>query len=68
MLVPSAFLSLSLFAFAFAFAFVALPSDFLSCLVGIVMSVKALGSDYYPYAEALKERADIDYAKLASLG
>ncbi len=43
----SAFLSLSLFAFAYAFV-----SIFLSCLVGIVMSVKTLGPDY---AEALKE-------------
>ncbi len=36
--------------------------------VGMVMSVKTLGPDYYPYAEALQERGDIDYAKLASLG
>ncbi len=35
--------------------------------VGMVMSVKALGPDYYPYAEALQERGDIDYAKLTSL-
>ncbi len=44
------------------------PLILFSYLVGIVMSVKALGPDYYPYAEALKERGDIDFAKLASLG
>jgi hypothetical protein len=44
------------------------PLILFSYLVGIVMSVKALGPDYYPYAEALKERGDIDCAKLASLG
>jgi hypothetical protein len=64
----SPFLSLSLFAFAFAFALVSILLFSGPVFVGIVMSVKELGSDYYPYAEALKARGDISYAKLASLG
>ncbi len=57
------------FSLCLCLSLLSLSSDFLvPVLVGIVMSVKALGSDHYPYAEALKERGDIDCAKLASLG